>query len=392
MLLPYRVKNPVRIFPWITYGLILGNILIYFTTTEPPLYFFIRNSVVEHFGFLPGGEWHPRGITALFLHGDLFHLIGNMFMLWLFGPSVEERLGAGRYLLLYLLAGFSGHLLYAITSIGEPLPLIGASGAIMGVLAAYYYIYSWCTVCIFYFFYFYFGTFEIKAAWVIGVYFVLDAVKGFLLTGSGSGGVAHFAHLGGFILGGLFCASARVRRDDPEVSEAKALHHDLKYLEALPLNALVPLSKQQPDDVDVFRALCLVAGRSGITDVIEEALSQNTAHFVQNVPQTVSACLLDFHANPTILQPSHYLRLSALLESGFQMKQATRILQLLVYAYPDAPEVESALFRLGKHYLSYWNNPEAAITYLSRLLKDYPGGGMEPFARELLEQAKSQRN
>lgn len=388
MLLPYKVKTPVRIFPWITYGTILGNILIYSVTTTPPFYFFLRDDIVQSYGFLPESDWLVRGFTALFLHGDLFHLIGNMFILWLFGPSVEERFGAWRYLLLYFLAGFTGHLFYAITSPAEPLPLIGASGAIMGILAAYYYIYSWSTVCIFYFFYFYFGTFEVKAAWVIGIYFILDAVKGFMLTGNEGGGVAHFAHLGGFILGGLFCGVTRIHRDDPDVSEAKALHHDLKYLEALPLDSLVSLANQQPEDLEVFNAICLVAGRSGRPDVLEVAISKNPAHFVQNAPEAVSACLLNFGANARVLQPSHYLRLAALLESRQLMQEATQILQLLVHVYPAVPEIESALFRLGKYYLNHWNNPEAAITYLTRLLEDYPGGGMEPFARELLHQAK----
>jgi membrane associated rhomboid family serine protease len=150
MLLPYRVKNRPEHFPIATLAIIVINLVAYAATTDGLI---IRDSVVKAYAFGLGKTPLWTFVTAAFLHGDPFHIAGNMFFLWIFGPSVEGRLGVPRYIGLYFAAGLCGDILHALL-MGSGLT-IGASGCIMGVLGAFWYLFAWSPVCIFYWFYFF---------------------------------------------------------------------------------------------------------------------------------------------------------------------------------------------------------------------------------------------
>jgi len=168
LFLPYRVKNPWKHFPYTTVAIIAVNVLVYSLTTESFLH--IREEVVEGYAFQFGVSSFMSLFYAMFLHQDIFHIGGNMLFLWVFGPAVEDRLRPGRYLLVYFATGIVGALLQSFidTAAGHSAPCIGASGCIMGVMGAYWYLFSWSTVCVFYWIFIRLGVWEIDAFWVIG--------------------------------------------------------------------------------------------------------------------------------------------------------------------------------------------------------------------------------
>ncbi len=159
--------------------------------------------VVYRWGFRPNAPSLVTLITAMFLHGGLMHLVGNMLYLWIYGNNVEDRLGMGAYLFWYLATGIAATLVFTAFNLGSPLPLVGASGAISGVLGLYFIwfprhiVKMWVLL-----FPFYVGVVRIRATFVLVAYLVLDNLLPFLLVPEG-GGVAHGAHIGGFIAGTL---------------------------------------------------------------------------------------------------------------------------------------------------------------------------------------------
>ena len=158
--------------------------------------------VVYHYGFVPKAFFaNPAGefghvFTSMFLHGGFEHILGNMWFLWIFGPAVEGRLGPGRYLTVYLLAGIGAALTQAVFLPASTVPMIGASGAISGVLGAYFLLFPtawiltllWPLPPIFFWF---------PAAFFIGYWVLIQLLYGTL----GLPGVAWWAHVGGFIVG-----------------------------------------------------------------------------------------------------------------------------------------------------------------------------------------------
>jgi membrane associated rhomboid family serine protease len=139
-------------------------------------------------------------LTSMFLHGGWFHLIGNMVFLWIFGNNVEDALGRGRYLLLYLGSGVAAALSQALSSPGDRVPMIGASGAIAGVLGAYLLPYPWAKVHVFLWIVIFFRIVIVPAWIMLGLWFAMQLVSG-LMRPAGSPGVAFWAHVGGFVSG-----------------------------------------------------------------------------------------------------------------------------------------------------------------------------------------------
>ncbi|MBK9139389.1 MAG: rhomboid family intramembrane serine protease [Verrucomicrobia bacterium] len=165
-------------------------------------------------GFRPAQPELRDLFTSLFLHGGLAHLLGNMLFLWIYGDNVEYRLGRLRYLFYYLLTGVAATLFYSLFAPNSKLPLVGASGAISGVLGFYFIWFPKNTVRLFVFLFpFFMNVIQVSARFVLGIYLVLDNLLPFVLThGSQGGGVAHGAHIGGFIAG-LLIALLRNRRE-----------------------------------------------------------------------------------------------------------------------------------------------------------------------------------
>ena len=154
---------------------------------------------ITHFRSLPEAAAFPpllTLLTSMFLHGSLFHLLGNMLYLWIFGNNIEDRLGPVRFALFYLVCGVVASLTHVLFQPGSGVPMIGASGAIAGVLGAYWIVFPRARVKTLIFLIFYIDVVPIPAGIVLGIWFVLQ-----LLNVGLGGGVAWFAHIGGFLSG-----------------------------------------------------------------------------------------------------------------------------------------------------------------------------------------------
>lgn len=159
-------------------------------------------------GFKPGAASAANLLTSLFMHAGFAHLAGNMLFLWIYGDNVEHRLGRPLFLLTYLATGIVATLSFAAFSQGSMVPLIGASGAISGVLGCYFIFFPRNRVKVFVFFFpFIMTTVMVPARLVLGVFLVIDNLLPALFTSSSGGGVAYGAHIGGFV-GGLALAFA----------------------------------------------------------------------------------------------------------------------------------------------------------------------------------------
>jgi len=139
--------------------------------------------------------------TSMFLHGGFLHLAGNMLYLWIFGDNVEDQLGHAKFLVFYILCGLGASLLYIVTSPNSHIPMVGASGAIAGVLGAYMIRFPRARILTLIWFGFFIRLVAIPALFVLGFWFILQLLFALPSIGSTSGGVAFFAHVGGFLAG-----------------------------------------------------------------------------------------------------------------------------------------------------------------------------------------------
>jgi hypothetical protein len=210
---PYRDANPSRHFPIVTVGLIVVNVLAFFweLSLGPKL-----ESAILELGVVPQ-KWLPPRETAglplsqlvlpyfssLFLHGGWFHLFGNMWWLWIFGDNVEDHLGHVRFLLFYLAAGLLAGVTHTVFNLNATLPAVGASGAVAGVLGAYLVLFPHARIQTLVPFFLYYEVVELPALIVLSFWFLMQFLSGAaaIAVTSAAGGVAWWAHIGGFLAG-----------------------------------------------------------------------------------------------------------------------------------------------------------------------------------------------
>ena len=205
-----------RKFPIINWTLIIGNGLAFYyewQLSEAGL-----NRFIHSWGLVPSrliadsAEAWVTIFSSMFLHGGWFHLLSNMWVLVIFGDNIEERLGSVRYFIFYLLSGVAAALLEVYIQPGSSVPTIGASGAIAGVLGAYLIQFPRAKVASLVPIIFIFTIIEIPAVIFLGFWFLLQLFSGWLaLQGTNAGGIAWWAHIGGFIFG-MFMVPFFVRR------------------------------------------------------------------------------------------------------------------------------------------------------------------------------------
>jgi membrane associated rhomboid family serine protease len=207
-MIPIKDDNPTRTFPFVNYALILTNVVVFLYGAQLPPHaykaFVIHNATIPQRipAFLAGYlgfkmAFYPM-FTSMFLHGGLMHLLGNMLFLYVFGDNVEDCFGHVGYLLFYLFCGLGSGLVHVIFNLHSSLPAIGASGAISGVMGAYAVLYPRANVLMLFFVF----LIPIPALFVLGYWFVLQFLEGIGEFGaSNTGGVAWWAHIGGFLIG-----------------------------------------------------------------------------------------------------------------------------------------------------------------------------------------------
>ncbi len=250
---PYRDDNPTLTTPVVTFILIGLNaaawILVQGMGTEPMLSRSVCDLGLipgEYLGRIPegyslplsrtttcvlGGDTSPfTPLTSMFLHGGWFHLIGNMWFLWVFGNNVEDSMGHGRYVVFYLLAGLAAAAAQTLVNPSSPIPMVGASGAISGVMGAYIVLYPTVRVHMLVVLVFLVTRVVVPAYLMLGYWFLLQLLGGSFAQGEG--GVAFWAHAGGFVAGAGLILLFR----DPELvarhrALARTIGHGLGYRE-----------------------------------------------------------------------------------------------------------------------------------------------------------------
>jgi membrane associated rhomboid family serine protease len=209
-MIPLKDDTPTNTFPLITVVLIGINILVYvyqLTLSSQGLETFLFR-----YGAIParlihpfvGNQYSPQTIpyaltifSAMFLHGGLIHLLGNMLYLWIFGKNVEDFLGHAKFIFFYLIAGFFAAFIHTLSDLDSFIPMIGASGAIAGVLGAYLILFPRANVSTLFIFIIFFKIIKVPAVLILGLWFLVQVAN----AGTGGGSVAWYAHVGGFLTG-----------------------------------------------------------------------------------------------------------------------------------------------------------------------------------------------
>jgi membrane associated rhomboid family serine protease len=220
-MLPLRDNVPTRHFPVVTVALIAANVLMWVLYQLPDL-----QGSVDELAYHPcevedscatvGQDWPLTSLTSMFMHGSWAHLLGNMLFLWIFGNNVEDALGRVRYLLFYLVGGLAATAAQTVVTLGwgsaqdATIPNVGASGAVSAVLGAYLLLLPRAKVLTVIFF----VLREVPAVFFLGIWFLFQLVDGSaaLMSPQEGGGVAFFAHIGGFVFGFLLVKLVQQRR------------------------------------------------------------------------------------------------------------------------------------------------------------------------------------
>ncbi len=228
MFLPIRDHNPSEATPFLTISLIAINVLVFvsyhFQLSDQELArFYLQWALVPElisYGYTP----HTL-LTSMFLHGSILHLAGNMLFLWIFGDNLESDLGRVRYLLFYLICGIGAAIVHVVSDPSSVVPTVGASGAVAGVMGGYLLLYPRARVDVVLFVIIFLRIFSVPAWIWLGIWFLLQLILSGASDPTG-GGVAYWAHIGGFVLGFLLIVPVWLRRGATSFWERTQGHPD----------------------------------------------------------------------------------------------------------------------------------------------------------------------
>lgn len=199
---PIKDAQPSYSRPVVTMLIIAINVLIFLY--EVSLEGYGLNHFIETWALVPAHFEVSRVFTSMFLHGGWMHLLGNMWFLWIFGDNVEDALGHGKYALFYLLTGVAAALGHVVLNPDSAIPTVGASGAIAGVMGAYIVKFPHSRILTLVFIFFFITFVQVPAGVMLAYWFLIQLLSGvgsIARTQASAGGVAWFAHVGGFIAG-----------------------------------------------------------------------------------------------------------------------------------------------------------------------------------------------
>lgn len=212
-MIPLRDTQPSSTTPVVTIGIILVNILVFLHQISLDPY--ELNHFIARYAIVPDRLQYSDIFSAMFMHGGWMHLIGNMWFLWIYGDNVEDVLGHGKYLLFYLLCGFAAAMVHVMIAPYSRVPTLGASGAIAGVMGAYLIKFPHSRIITLVPVFVFLTTMEIPAVFMLLYWFVIQIFSGVGSVGYSNvsrGGVAWFAHIGGFVSGVILVYLLRTRQ------------------------------------------------------------------------------------------------------------------------------------------------------------------------------------
>lgn len=233
--IPIRDHNPTQQTPFVTYALIAVNVLV-FISYAPLLFDADHRGISAFFAvwalqpaeIVRGEDLHTL-LTAMFLHGSIMHIVGNMLFLWIFGDNMEEHFGHLGFLLFYLATGVAASALQIVADPTSTVPNVGASGAIAGVMGGYLVMWPKARVDILIILGFFVRMAAVPAFVMLGVWFALQILGGVASAGQQGGGVAYWAHAGGFIAGVALVAAAWIAGRRPARIDGHPAHPEAVY-------------------------------------------------------------------------------------------------------------------------------------------------------------------
>ena len=212
---PIRDHNPSERVPVVTYALIAANIVVFLLMLNAFSNDRALLAIYDDWAMVPArvsnGQAYHTLFTSMFMHGGFWHLAGNMLFLWIFGDNLEDQMGPVKFLAFYLACGAGADIAHLMSNPNSPIPVVGASGAIAGVMGGYLLLFPKARVDILLIIIIYIRVFTLPAWVMLGLWFAMQLFNGVGSSGVG-GGVAYWAHAGGFVVGFLLCLPLWLRR------------------------------------------------------------------------------------------------------------------------------------------------------------------------------------
>lgn len=205
-MIPLRSSEPHYTRPTVTLCIIAANVAVFLYQLSLGLNSYAGNRFILHYGLVPDRFTFATILTSMFIHGGFLHIAGNMWFLWIFGRGVEDLIGHAKYLLLYFACGIIGAILFVVVNANSTIPTVGASGAIAGIMGAYLIKFPRARIVTLVFIVIFITTVDLPAAFLLLYWFAIQFFSGVGSIGYSQlsqGGVAWFAHVGGFVAGML---------------------------------------------------------------------------------------------------------------------------------------------------------------------------------------------
>jgi membrane associated rhomboid family serine protease len=377
MLIPIATNRRCNSFPFVTAGLIVINTLVLILE-----YAVGDTTAILKWGFTPAHPSILTILTSVFMHAGPIHLIGNMLFLWVFGSVVEDALGPLVYGLFYVGGGLAAALMHwAVTLTMAPreayIPCVGASGAVAAILAIFAVRFYRNKVRIAYFLWFYlirWGTFEAPSLWAVGIWFGLELLNGFLTIGGGEG-VAHWAHIGGFLFGIAMGFALRSPQDAAQEYVVEDAREGLVSMAPhLALEQLLPIVRAHPENDGAREQLALAYEAVGNEPAADDQWRHllrlrlqrhQRAEVVELCRQVPRRSLLE------AVDPRTLYDVACCFEESLQYGAAVNLLQRVWQGHPMAPEAELGMLRQATLMKEKLRDP-AADTLFDQFLKAYP--------------------
>jgi len=386
--LPYGIDKHTHRFAYVTYSLIALNIAVYFWRMLDPAVQPFR--LLDPLGFYPSHPTFSAILTSMFAHAYPlpFHLLENMLFLALFGPLIEDALGHLEYIVFYVGSGFAAALLHIlvvhafIPSAGN-VPVVGASGAIAGILGMFAVRYYKTNIKVFWAVVLvvipiWWGKFKISSVWGLGIWLAEECWSGMsgILHNRMGDGVAHWVHIGGMAFGIILAYALHMRFTGSKeylMEDARTNMRDSASLRAMD-NRLTLLG-QDPHNPDVHCGLARTYSCEGHTDLAIEHFVQCIELYLDNNQPDQSAAmyreLMRCHPEAR-LDLAPMFRLARHFADIGAADQALPMLESIARDHPDTPEAEVALMRAGDLYLAQKRDTSNAMRCYDQFLLEYP--------------------
>lgn len=388
LFIPYKNTREVKKFPFVTFAIIAVNICLFFVL------FPMRDTLADTMGFIPSELSLRQILTSMFVHINVFHLLWNMLYLWLFGPNVEDALGHIEFLLIYIGSGFAAALLQAgivqtLIPLAAEVPVIGASGAISGILGVFAVRFYKTGINVLYMLGLRMGTLVIPAIWVLGLWLLQQFVGGIIdIAKQGTNGAAHWAHIGGMLFGIALAYGLSMSRD----GFREYLNNDIKASNAdKSIEKLEKALDKDPDNAEIMKTLAgILAANNNREKAVHYYNKAVDLYLIKDDRDKAAAARAEMkhYYKDAMLAPRTDYQIARFLLDAKCYEAALYILDSLYTEYPAAPEAELSIMMAGDLCLHTMNDLYGAINRYEKFNKTYPNSQLRSMADKSYKEAK----